>query len=99
VQSALSREDSLCCGTTGRVLFLLDAAETFDDPSLADRGEALFADLLDRADREGRLRLTDHHPTVPKLGLFTGVAGVGYVALRLEAREAGVNLPNVARLE
>ncbi|WP_128477512.1 type 2 lanthipeptide synthetase LanM [Halorussus pelagicus] len=94
-----SLEDSLCCGSVGRALFLLDAGEVFEDPSLAERGEALFQRTLDRAEREGRVRLSNHLPMLPRLGLFTGVAGVGYVALRLEARGTGVELPNVTRLE
>jgi type 2 lantibiotic biosynthesis protein LanM len=96
-----SREDSLCCGSVGRALFLLDAGEVVGDSSLADRGEALFGRTLDRGEREGRLRLSNHLPMLPRLGLFTGIAGVGYVALQLEAREADVDvrLPNVTRLE
>ncbi|WP_135852001.1 type 2 lanthipeptide synthetase LanM family protein [Halorussus salinus] len=96
-----SREDSLCCGSAGRALFLLDAGEVVGDSSLAARGEALFRRTLDRGQREGRLRLSNHLPMLPRLGLFTGIAGVGYVALQLEAREADVDvrLPNVTRLE
>jgi type 2 lantibiotic biosynthesis protein LanM len=99
LQAEPSLEDSLCCGSAGRALFMLDAGEVFEDSSLAERGEQLFADALDRARREGRFRLANHLPTLPKFGLFTGLSGVGYVALQLEAREAGVELPNVTRLE
>lgn len=99
LRTALSHEDSLCCGSAGRALFLLDAGDVFGEPSLTVRGEDLFENLLDRAEREGRLRLANHLPMLPRLGLFTGLAGVGYLALQFEAREADVELPNVTRLE
>ncbi|WP_276300197.1 type 2 lanthipeptide synthetase LanM [Halorussus lipolyticus] len=99
LRTELSREDSLCCGSAGRALFLLDAGDVFEEPSLTERGEALFERMLDRAEREGRLRLANHLPMLPRLGLFTGVAGIGYVALAIEANDAGVELPNVMRLE
>lgn len=99
LRTALSNEDSLCCGSAGRALFLLDAGGAFRDPSLTARGEDLFENLLDRAEREGWLRLANHLPMLPRLGLFTGLAGVGHLALQFEARDADVELPNVTRLE
>ena len=94
-----SREASLCCGSAGRVGFMLDAGETLDDSELAARGERLFENLLERAESEGRIPLGNHLPMLPRFGLFTGLSGVGYVALQFEAHERGHDLPNVARLE
>lgn len=99
LQAELSLEDSVCCGSAGRALVILDAGQTFDDPDLLERGETLFEEMLERAEEEGRLRLGNHLPMLPRFGLFTGLAGVGYVALKLEAREKDIDVPNVARLE
>ncbi|WP_132057068.1 type 2 lanthipeptide synthetase LanM [Halorussus amylolyticus] len=95
----LSQEDSLCCGSAGRALFLLDAGDVLEDESLTERGEELFENTLDRAEREGRFRLANHLPLLPKFGLFTGLTGLGYVALSLDARERDCEIPNVTRLE
>ncbi|WP_135828541.1 type 2 lanthipeptide synthetase LanM [Halorussus halobius] len=94
-----SLEASLCCGTSGRVAFMLDAGDTLEDPELVARGEELFGNLLERAEREGRIPLGNHLPMLPRFGLFTGLSGVGYAALQFEARERGRELPNVTRLE
>ncbi|USZ69218.1 type 2 lanthipeptide synthetase LanM family protein [Halorussus salilacus] len=94
-----SLEDSLCCGSMGRALVMVDAGETLGDPELTSKGETLFEKTLERAEAEGRFRIGNHLPMLPRFGLFTGLAGVGYVALQLTVRDRDIALPNVMRLE
>jgi type 2 lantibiotic biosynthesis protein LanM len=89
--SATTANDHLCCGTFGRVEFLLEADRVLGDETYREQAERLAAASVRRADSAGQFSTqwqTDHwyNPT-----LFGGEAGVGYSLLRLTNR----TLPNV----
>jgi len=59
---------SLCCGSAGRALFLLDVAELFGEAAFRRRASTLLASAMNRSRRED-------------LSLFYGQAGIAWVAL------------------
>ncbi len=61
---------TLCCGSAGRALFLLDAAELLGEPALARRARALLASAMNRSRAED--------PSA-----FFGQAGIAWVALAI----------------
>jgi type 2 lantibiotic biosynthesis protein LanM len=82
--------DTLCCGTLGGIEFLCEAADRADAPEIgalaAARLAAVLADAAASGDycwNSGKRRFN--------LGLFRGLAGVGYTLLRRIDR----SLPNV----
>jgi type 2 lantibiotic biosynthesis protein LanM len=82
--------DTLCCGTLGSVEFFCEAGEALDRPDIrAIAGERLAA-VLTAAASAGDYRWNSGKRQF-NLGLFRGIAGVGYTLLR----QVDDTLPNV----
>ncbi len=92
--SAPSEMDFLCCGTTGRVEFLLEAAALLERPDLQQRALSQLSQTVARATvaQDYRWDFADKRVS---LGLMRGVAGIGYTLLR----RLDASLPNVLLLE
>ena len=72
--------DSMCCGSLGHVELLRSASLFFSNPTFDVQAKAEFKKVIDRAHRSGKYLLGP--PGEIPLGLFTGLAGIGYSALR-----------------
>jgi len=76
--------DSLCCGNTGRIVFLSEAGFALMDPVLLRAARALATRVADTARSSGSFNLhPDLHRSVDNPGFFRGTAGIGYEFLRL----------------
>jgi lantibiotic modifying enzyme len=82
--------DTLCCGTLGSVEFLWEAGDVLGRDDLRDLATRRMSSVVHAARSTGDYRWSNG--TRPfNLGLFRGVAGVGYTALR----RVESSLPNV----
>jgi len=81
--------DTLCCGTLGNVEFLCEAGEVLGRGDLRALAAQRLATLLQTADAAGDYRWNSGTGQF-NLGLFRGLAGVGYTALR----QIDASLPN-----
>ena len=87
--------DTLCCGTLGNIEFFCEAAATLKRGDLRDLAARRLKAVLDRAAASGDFRWNSGKRQF-NLGLFRGLAGVGYTMLRQAlTTEAGDTLPNV----
>lgn len=88
------RSAGLCCGDAGHIEFLSVAAAILDRPSLWVAAKERLAHLQTTWNRSGDLKwiggTSAYNP-----GLFQGLAGVGFSALRVD----GVRLPSPLVLE
>jgi lantibiotic modifying enzyme len=78
--------DHWCCGGLGRAELLFSAGLHLSRPDLADRARRHVARVIRAAERTGSFILSSStDPVVNRcfLGLFQGVAGIGYSLLRL----------------
>jgi lantibiotic modifying enzyme len=76
--------DHLCCGSMGLVACTQAMAQALDDPALLAGAQRRAARVLARAQaRGGYATVVGASAGVQSLGLFTGLAGVGYAALSL----------------
>lgn len=92
---AIERFDHLCCGNLGRVEILLLAERALGREDLGREGRDLADRVLARYRSTGRFRLdptgvgvdsvTEESPPLPML--FFGLAGIGYVLLRVAGRD------------
>jgi class II lanthipeptide synthase len=82
--------DTLCCGTLGSVEFLCEAAEALSRGDLRELAARRLLAVLQAASASGDYRWNGGKRRF-NLGLFRGLAGVGYTALR----QADGALPNV----
>ena len=82
--------DTLCCGTLGSVEFLCEAANALEREDLRDLASRHLAAVLETAASIGDYRWNSGKRQF-NLGLFRGLAGVGYTSLR----QAEPALPNV----
>jgi type 2 lantibiotic biosynthesis protein LanM len=73
--------DTLCCGNLGNIELLEAAGRFLDEPGLRDEAARRLASVIDAARRSGDYRWGNGHKDF-SLGLFRGIAGVGYTALR-----------------
>ncbi|NBV46884.1 MAG: hypothetical protein EBR86_14915 [Planctomycetia bacterium] len=78
--------DQACCGNLGRIDILLTAARVLDEPRLAAVARRHGEDLLGRLAAGGKLS-AGKAGVVSEPGLFQGLAGVGWIALRLAGDE------------
>jgi lantibiotic modifying enzyme len=91
--------DTLCCGGFGQIDCLLEMGRILGRQDWIDQATTQAQRALDQATAAGHFRLYDDLPAhLFNPGFFRGVAGVGYVLLRL-AREAGENIPCVLSME
>ena len=82
--------DTLCCGTLGNVEFFCEAAAAIDRADLRELAARRLKAMVDRAAKTGDYRWNSGKRQF-NLGLFRGLAGVGYTLLR----QADRGLPNV----
>lgn len=82
--------DTLCCGTLGSVEFLWEAGEVLGRSELRDLASRRLLTVIATARSVGDYRWSRGTSRF-NLGLFRGVAGVGYTALR----RVDDSLPNV----
>ncbi len=85
-----SRVDTLCCGTLGSIEFLQEAGRTLHRRELSDLGSQYLMTVVRSAASTGDYRW-DNGIRKFNLGLFRGLAGVGYTLLR----QVDASLPNV----
>lgn len=84
------RVDTLCCGTLGMVEFLREAGRELQRSELCELGSRYLQAVLQSAGSTGDYRW-DNGKRQFNLGLFRGLAGVGYTLLR----QVDASLPNV----
>jgi type 2 lantibiotic biosynthesis protein LanM len=82
--------DTLCCGTLGNVEFICEAADTLGRKDLGELASHRLLSVIENADSTGDYRWNSGQRKF-NLGLFRGLAGVGYTALR----QVDGTLPNV----
>ncbi|MGE0421867.1 MAG: type 2 lanthipeptide synthetase LanM family protein [Reyranellaceae bacterium] len=82
--------DTLCCGTLGSVEFFREAGRVLRRADLQSMAAQRLAGVLESAAASGDYRWNGGERRF-NLGLFRGLAGVGYTCLR----QAGDGLPNV----
>lgn len=82
--------DTLCCGTLGSIEFFCEAADALGRSDLRELAARRLAALLDAARAVGDYRWNNGARRF-NLGLFRGLAGVGYTSLR----RVDASLPNV----
>jgi type 2 lantibiotic biosynthesis protein LanM len=95
VRSSLHNDgrDHLCCGTMGRVEFLLSAGRKLNRPDIESEARLRAARIVRKyAESPDGDRESVYH----FLGFFNGMAGIGYEWLRLHHPE---DLPSVLLLE
>ncbi|MGD9923327.1 MAG: type 2 lanthipeptide synthetase LanM family protein [Pseudorhodoplanes sp.] len=85
-----SEIDTLCCGTLGSVEFFCEAGEALDRSDLRQRAGQRLTAVVQAARLAGDYRWNSGEAKF-NLGLFRGLAGVGYTLLR----QADDALPNV----
>jgi lantibiotic modifying enzyme len=85
-----SRLDTLCCGTLGSIEFFCEAGAALDRSDLRQLAERRLMAVLETAVSSGDYRWNSGTSRF-NLGLFRGLAGVGYTLLRHVDR----SLPNV----
>lgn len=82
--------DTLCCGTPGSIEFLSEAADLLDRRDLGELAERRLLAVVQAARTGGDYRWSSGTGRF-NLGLFRGIAGIGYTLLRSVDR----SLPNV----
>jgi type 2 lantibiotic biosynthesis protein LanM len=82
--------DTLCCGTLGSVEFMCEAGEALDRPDIRQIAVQRLAAVVQTAGSTGDYRWNSGKRRF-NLGLFRGLAGVGYTLLR----QRDDTLPNV----
>lgn len=83
--------DTLCCGNLGNIELLAEAARAFGEDGLARQASGRVHGIVDAATRAGVFGWnagTDDE----NLGLFRGLAGVGYSLLRRVAPDVAPNV-------
>jgi type 2 lantibiotic biosynthesis protein LanM len=82
--------DTLCCGTLGSIEFFCEASSVLGRKDLGEIAARRLMSVLERAASSGDYRWNSGKRNF-NLGLFRGLAGVGYTSLR----QADNSLPNV----
>ncbi len=87
--------DTLCCGTLGGIEFLCEAGTALDRGDLREAASRRLLAVIARAKAAGDYRWNSGQRRF-NLGLFRGLAGIGYTLLRQAAQSrADISLPNV----
>ena len=86
--------DTLCCGTLGIIEFHGEAGEVLEIPELRERADQQLLAVAQAARSSGDYRWSDGTSRF-NLGMFRGIAGVGYTALR----RVDPKLPNLLTWE
>jgi type 2 lantibiotic biosynthesis protein LanM len=82
--------DTMCCGTLGSIEFFCEAAATPERDYLHERSARRMLAIIESAHANGGYRFNAGESRF-NLGLFRGLAGVGYTCLR----QANPSLPNI----
>jgi class II lanthipeptide synthase len=82
--------DTLCCGTLGSIEFFSEAGSALGRSDLRELASRRLMTLLEAAAATGDYRWNSGNRQF-NLGLFRGLAGVGYTSLR----RVDDSLPNV----
>jgi type 2 lantibiotic biosynthesis protein LanM len=82
--------DTLCCGTLGSIEFFCEAGRVLERGDLRELAASRLAAVLQTAASSGDYRWNSGKRQF-NLGLFRGLAGIGYTALR----QVDASLPNV----
>jgi lantibiotic modifying enzyme len=82
--------DTLCCGTLGSIEFFCEAASALGRSDLRELASRRLMAVLEAARSSGDYRWNSGDRRF-NLGLFRGLAGVGYTSLR----QVDDSLPNV----
>jgi type 2 lantibiotic biosynthesis protein LanM len=82
--------DTMCCGTLGSIELFREAADALGRPDLRDKAARRMLAVIESATRSGGYRFAAGSRQF-NLGLFQGVAGVGYACLR----QCDASLPNI----
>jgi type 2 lantibiotic biosynthesis protein LanM len=82
--------DTLCCGTLGNIEFICEAAGTLGRKDLGELAARRLLSVIENAASTGDYRWNSGQRKF-NLGLFRGLAGVGYTALR----QVDSSLPDV----
>jgi type 2 lantibiotic biosynthesis protein LanM len=86
--------DTLCCGTLGSIEFFCEAADALGRDELRELATRRMGELMANAAATGDYLFNTGNRKF-NLGLFRGVAGVGYTCLR----QADRSLPNILMWE
>jgi len=89
-QGWLGQVDTLCCGALGSIEFFCEAADALGRSDLRDLASRRLMTVLQTAASSGEYRWNSGNRQF-NLGLFRGLAGVGYTSLR----QVDGSLPNV----
>lgn len=89
-QWSVQLRDTLCCGALGSVEFLSQAGIALDQNDLRELAARRLAGVISAAGERGDYRWTAGNSRFNP-GMFRGLAGVGYTALR----QVDDSLPNV----
>lgn len=89
-----ARVDTMCCGTLGSIEFLFEAGNALARSDLRDTAARRLMAVLETAASAGDYRWNNGSRQF-NVGLFRGLAGVGYTCLR----QADRSLPNILILE
>ncbi|MGZ8802752.1 MAG: type 2 lanthipeptide synthetase LanM, partial [Mycobacterium sp.] len=73
--------DTLCCGTLASIEFLVETADVLGRADLRERASHLLLTVLNNAHTAGDYRWSSGTGRF-NLGLFRGIAGIGYTMLR-----------------
>lgn len=93
--AAAGAVDTLCCGSLGRIEFLCEAASTLERGDLRTLAARRLSSVLQQAADAGDYRWNSGRRQF-NLGLFRGLSGIGYTALRqASALDGRASLPNV----
>jgi lantibiotic modifying enzyme len=94
-QASPGAVDTLCCGSLGRIEFLCEAASELEHGELRAVAARRLSAVLQQAAAAGDYRWNSGKRQF-NLGLFRGLAGVGYTLLRqASALDGKTALPNV----
>jgi lantibiotic modifying enzyme len=85
-----SAVDTLCCGALGSIEFFCEASSVLGRKDLRETASRRLMTVLETAASRGDYRWNSGKRNF-NLGLFRGLAGVGYTSLR----QADGSLPNV----
>jgi type 2 lantibiotic biosynthesis protein LanM len=79
----LSDTDFYCCGNTGRIDFLIEAAQVLGRPSLLQYARKALVTIVNRKNKRGWYQTYNAESVgMQNPSLFRGTAGIGYTLLR-----------------
>lgn len=82
-KNLLSDTDFYCCGNTGRIDFLIEAAHVLGRPALLQYARKALVALINRKNSRGWYQTSDvENVGMENPSLFRGAAGIGYTLLR-----------------